>query len=59
MGLDVSVTQQKRVDKMKRLRSYFSSDRPEIHEWNPNVDEALDFKSMTDEEVAKYLQPVS
>jgi hypothetical protein len=56
MGVGMRVTQQKRVDKIERLRRYFSSDRPEIYEWDPVVDEPLDFKAMTDEEVAKYLK---
>jgi hypothetical protein len=55
MGIDVSVTQQKRTDKIERLRRYFPSDTPEIYEWNPNRDEVIDFKSMTDGELAKYL----
>jgi hypothetical protein len=55
MGLDISVTQQKRVDKIERLRKYFPSDTPEIYDWTA-TDEAIDFKSMTDGELAKYLQ---
>jgi hypothetical protein len=57
MGIVISVTQQKRVDKIARLQKYFTSDRPEIYEWDPKVDEAIDWKSMTDEDLAKYLQP--
>jgi hypothetical protein len=56
MGIDISVTQQKRVEKVERLRRYFTSDRREIYEWTPNVDESLDWESMTDEEVFKYLK---
>jgi len=57
MGVEISDTQQKRVDKIERLRRYFGSDRAEIYEWDPKLDEQLDFKAMTDEEVTKYLKP--
>jgi hypothetical protein len=59
MGIEMSVTQQKRVDKIERLRNYFATDRPEIYKWTPEVDEGLDFKSMTDGEIDAYLKPTS
>jgi hypothetical protein len=56
MCVEMSVTQQKRVDKIERLRRHFVIDRPEIYAWDPVLDEPLDFKAMTDEEVTKYLK---
>jgi hypothetical protein len=55
MSVEISPTQQKRVDKHERLLRYLGSDRPECHEWDPEKDELLDFKSMTDTEVTLYL----
>jgi hypothetical protein len=55
-GLEVSVTQQKRLDKIERMRRYFDSEQPGIYEWDAQVDEAIDFNSMTDVEVANYLK---
>ena len=56
MGIYISVAQQKRADKIDRLKRYYSSDRPEIYALDPNVDESPDWKSMTDEQVFKHLQ---
>lgn len=56
MQVEMSVTQRKRVEKIERLRLYFGTDRPEIYEWNPAVDEALDFKPMTDAEITEHLK---
>lgn len=52
----MSETQQKRVEKIKRLRRYFKTDSPEIYEWNPVTDETIDFKSMSDPEISQYLE---
>jgi hypothetical protein len=55
MGLEISATQQKRVDKIERLRLYFGTDRPEIYTWACETDELLDYSTMSDEEVAKHV----
>ena len=56
MEIQISPTQQKRVAKIARLREYFSpQDCPEIYEWSIE-DEELDFKLMTDFEIAEYLK---
>jgi hypothetical protein len=54
MSLEMSATQQKRVEKIERLRKYLGSDRPEIHEWSP-ADEQLSFREMSDSEIKIYL----
>jgi hypothetical protein len=59
MPVEMSVTQRKRLEKIERLKEYFGHDWPEIYVWHPAVDEALDFKAMSDKEVAKYLKPFS
>ena len=51
---DMSPGQGKRLEKMARLRKYFSEDSPQIHEWKPS-DEKLDFAAMSDEDVTLYL----
>jgi hypothetical protein len=55
MSIEITARQQKTVEKIKRLRKYYDEDRPEIYEWSPS-DEALDFASMSDEEVTDYLK---
>ena len=56
MGIETSATQQKRAEKVSRMRKYFgNTERPEIHEWSVG-DESLDFKTMSDAEVAEYLK---
>jgi hypothetical protein len=55
MGLQMSETQQKRVDKIERLRLYFGTDRPEVYVWNPATDELLDYSTMSDREVAEHV----
>jgi hypothetical protein len=57
--VDISPTQQKRVNKIARLRQYFQGvDSPEIYEWTPATDEQLDFAQMTDDQIAAYLKRV-
>jgi hypothetical protein len=55
MGLEISETQQKRVNKIERLRLYFKSDRPEIYVWHAATDELLDYSTMSDREVAEHV----
>jgi hypothetical protein len=55
MGLDISSTQQKRLDKIERLRPFYVTDHPKIYEWHAHRDEPLDFKTMTDAEVVAYI----
>jgi hypothetical protein len=52
--MEMSVTQQKRVNKIERLKKYFGSDCPEIYEWSP-TDEHLSFTEMSDSEIKIYL----
>jgi len=56
MGVEISPTQQKRVDKIARLRQYFGQgeDRPEIYGWD-TTDDSIDFKAMSDKEIGEYL----
>jgi hypothetical protein len=58
MGVEISETQRKRVAKVERLRKYFGTDRPEIYEWTP-MDEKLEFATMSDVDLAKYLSESS
>jgi hypothetical protein len=54
--VDISPRQRKAVEKIKRLREYFSGqDSPLIYEWTPS-DEELDFATMSDEDIAQYLK---
>lgn len=54
--ITMSVGQQKRLEKIARLREYFDpGDRPEIYEWSVE-DEKLDFKLMTNQEIEAYLR---
>jgi hypothetical protein len=55
VGIEISSSQQKRVEKIARLREYFGNDCPEIYEWSVE-DERLDFKLMSDYEVSEYLK---
>src|SRR5260370_25576543 len=52
---DMSRRQRKAVEKTERLRKYFGEDSPRINEWTPS-DEGLDFATMSDEDVARYLE---
>jgi len=54
MDVGMSSRQRKSLEKAERLRDYFKSDRPEIYEWVVE-DEAIDFASMSDQDVAAYL----
>ena len=46
MGVEMSNSQRKRIEKIKRLRLFFGADdRVEIHEWSI-ADENLDFSGM-------------
>jgi hypothetical protein len=55
MEMNISTTQQKRVEKVTRLREYFGTDKPEIYAWSVE-DEKLDFKLMTNQEIEVYLK---
>jgi hypothetical protein len=55
-GPDMSPTQRKRLEKISRLRRYFSEDDPRVYEWSPAMDETLDFASMSDGDVEQYLR---
>jgi hypothetical protein len=43
------------MEKVERILRYFGAVRSEAYEWNPKTDPTIDFKSMTNTEVAKYL----
>ena len=58
MEVEISETQRKRASKVERLRKYFGSDLPEIYEWTP-MDEKLEFATMSDDDLAKYLSESS
>ena len=55
MGVEISPTQQKRVEKVARILKYFGTERPEVYEWSVG-DEDFDFKTMSDAEIAAYLK---
>ena len=56
MGVEMSATQRKRVEKIERLRRFFRADnRLEIHEWSV-ADEKLKFSGMSDSAVEEYLK---
>ncbi|HMH14176.1 MAG TPA: hypothetical protein VK578_13820 [Edaphobacter sp.] len=56
--MEISPTQQKRAEKISRLRKFYDNDSPRIYEWN-TTDEDLNFSSMSDPEVAEYLKKTS
>ena len=55
MNSVISRTQQRRVEKVERLRKYFGHDSTEVHGWSAD-DEETDFKRMSDAQVAEYLK---
>lgn len=55
LEISISKAQEKRVEKIARLREYFKADTPEIYEWSSS-DEQLDFALMADPEIAAYLR---
>ena len=54
MAPDISPSQKRRREKIARLQKYFHEYRPRTYEWTP-TDDGLDFASMSDEDVARYL----
>lgn len=51
--MNVSPTQQKRVNKVARLREFFKGDAAGIYEWK-TTDEAYDFSLMSDADIKAY-----
>jgi hypothetical protein len=55
VGSEAETVQSKRSEKIERINRYFGHVRAEAYEWSLK-DETIDFKSMTDQEVSRYLQ---